>query len=424
MPRFGFAYQLTNATVLRGGYGLFYDSIGIMKVVPIQTGFTQSTPIQASLDNGQTYHATTSNPFPNGLIAPQGSAGGLRTNLGQSLDFYNRNLKHGYSQRWSFGVQQTLPAQFLIDTSYVANRATRLGVERNINTIPAEYLSTSPARDQATINYLGQQFPNPFRGVDPIYGANISRANLLRPYPQFGDIFVEEPIGYSWYHSLQVRSERRFAQGFTFQLAYTFSKLMEATGFLNGVDPMPYETLSALDRPHRLAASGIWELPVGRGRRFGTGMHRVLNFAIGGWQIGGVVTKQSGPPLGFGNVIFNGDPDNIRLPGSERDVDRWFNVDAGFNRVAQQQLASNIRSFPLRFSGLRGDGQDSWDFSIVKKFAIREGAQAQFRADVYNAWNQTNLNTPNMAPTNSAFGRVTSTTGDARNWQLSLKLMF
>jgi hypothetical protein len=143
---------------------------------------------------------------------------------------------------------------------------------------------------------------------------------------------------------------------------------------------MPYETLSALDRPHRLAASGIWEVPVGRGRHFGAGMHRALDFAIGGWQIGGIVIKQSGPPLGFGNVIFNGDPDAIRLPGSQRDVDRWFNVDAGFNRVAQQQLASNIRTFPLRFSGLRGDGQDSWDFSIVKNFAISEEVRAQFRA--------------------------------------------
>ncbi|MBI1898251.1 MAG: TonB-dependent receptor [Acidobacteria bacterium] len=424
LPRFGFAYQLGPSTVLRGGYGLFFDTIGINKTLPIQTGYTQSTPIQASLDSGQTYIANIANPFPHGLIQPQGPAGGLRTNLGQGLEFYLRDMKHSYSQRWSFGVQHTLPAQFLVETSYVGNRGTRIGVDRNINATPAQYQSTQPTRDQPVIDFLSQRFSNPFRGLDPIYGSQIPRSSLLRPYPQFGNIIVEEPIGYSWYHSLQVRSEKRFSHGYTFQLAYTWSKLMEATSFLNATDPLPYESIGALDRPHRLAASGIWEVPIGRGRRFGSAMPAALHKVIGDWQIGAVVTRQSGAPLGFGNAIFTGDIKDIALPTDQRTADRWFNTNAGFNRNSSQQLGSNLRAFPLRFSGVRSDGQSSWDFSIVKNIPVTETVRAQFRADAYNAWNQTNFNNPNTTPTNSSFGRITSTAGDARNWQLSLKLMF
>ncbi len=425
MPRFGLAYRLNSETIVRGGYGIFYDTIGIYKLVPIQTGFSQSTPIQASLDNGQTYIATTANPFPMGLRQPLGPKAGLTTNLGQGIDFHNPHRKHAYSQRWSLGIQRMLPWEFIVEASYVGNRGTRLPVDREFNTTPAQYLSRSPVRDQATIDFLSATFPSPFYGIDPIYGKNISRASLLRPYPHFSGIGAEDPVGYSWYHSMQLRSEKRFSHGYTLQAAYTFSKLMEATEFLNASDPLPYESIAGLDRPHRLAASGIWELPVGKGRRFGASWPRAVDYVLGGWQLGAVVTRQSGAPLGFSNILFIGNIKNIPLPKGQRHADRWFNTEAGFNRNSKEQLSNNLRAFPLRFSGVRSDDQRSWDFSIVKRFPVRgERMNMQFRADVYNAWNQTNFNNPNTSPTNSAFGRITSTAGDARNWQLGLKLTF
>ncbi|MCL4853519.1 MAG: hypothetical protein KJZ78_19360, partial [Bryobacteraceae bacterium] len=195
-----------------------------------------------------------------------------------------------------------LPAQFLADVSYVASRALRLSIPRSLNDTPARYLSKLPFRDQQTINYLSQSFPNPFSGTDPIYGTTTSRAALLRPFPQFGSMSRMEPIGYSWYHSLQIRGEKRFSQGYTFQLGYTWSKLMEAVSFLNAVDAMPYEVIGSFDRTHRLTMSGIWEVPFGRGRRHGAQTPAVVNFIAGGWQINGVVVRQSGAPLGFGNV--------------------------------------------------------------------------------------------------------------------------
>lgn len=424
MPRFGFAYHWRRTTTLRGGYGIYYDSLGVNAQVANQSGFSQSTPIQASLDNGLTYSATNANPFPRGLINPAGVSGGLRTNLGQSLTVYDRDLKHPYSQRWSLGFQHLFPDSWLLDASYLGNRAVRLPVARSLNETPAQYLSTRTARDQATIDYLSALFPNPFQGIDPIYGATISRAAMLRPYPQFAGVTMEQPIGYSWYHALQVRLERRFSRGYTFQLAYTWSKLMTATEFLNATDAAPAETIGTFDRRHRLAASGIWRLPVGRDRRFAGSLPRILDFVAGGWQLGGLVSIQSGAPLGFGNVIFNGNVEDIPLPASRRTADRWFNIDAGFTRDSTQQLSWNIRTFPLRFSGLRGDVLSRWDFSLIKDFAVTEKLAFQFRAEVFNAWNHPSFNPPNLSQTSGAFGAVMGTLNESRQWQFSGRLKF
>ena len=138
----------------------------------------------------------------------------------------------------------------------------------------------------------------------------------------------------------------------------------------------------------------------------------------------GILTWQSGGPLGFGNVIFTGDIKDIGLGSGERTADRWFNTDAGFNRNNNQQLASNIRTFPLRFSGIRGDAQNRWDLSALKNFRITEQLRFQFRAECFNALNHTNLNNPNMSPTSTAFGTITGTSSQARTFQFALKMEF
>ena len=353
MPRFGLAYQLSDKTTLRGGYGIFFDSVGVNKTAAQQAGFSQSTPIQASLNSGLNYVATTANPFPSGLLNPQGAAGGLATNLGQSVTFYPTERHRAYVQRWSLGLQQALPAQFLLEATYVGNRGTRIGLNHQLDNTPAQYLSTSPVRDNQTINFLSQSFPNPFLGTNPIYTANISRANLLRPWPQFSGVTVEEPIGYTWYHALQMRLEKRFSHDYTFQLSYTWSKAMQATEFLNPTDTVPYRSISDLDRTHHVVVTGIWDLPFGKGKKFGNHFSKPLDLLAGGWQLNGVMQRQSGPPLGFGDVwtLFTGNPDDVVLPKDKRTPDQWFNVNAGFNRNSAQALASNIRVSPLRFSG-------------------------------------------------------------------------
>src|SRR2546426_969870 len=129
-------------------YGIFFDTVGVGKTSSIQTGFSQSTPIQASLDGGLTYRATTANPFPDGLLAPAGATGGLATNLGQSVSFYPVDRRRAYLQRWSFGAQHALPHEFLVEATYVGNRGTHIGVNHQLDNTPAQYLSRSAVRDQ------------------------------------------------------------------------------------------------------------------------------------------------------------------------------------------------------------------------------------------------------------------------------------
>ncbi|MEK7409426.1 MAG: carboxypeptidase-like regulatory domain-containing protein [Acidobacteriota bacterium] len=426
MPRLGIAFTLRPTTVIRTGYGIFFDVLG-SKYQAIPSGFSQSTPVVASLDNGLSYIASLADPFPNGLLPAQGPAGGLATNLGQSVSFYPRKMINSYAQRWSFGVQHQFLREFVIDASYVGNRGTKLAATREFNPVPAHYLSALPYRDQPVIDFLTAQVRNPFAGLLPgtgLNGANVSQSQLLRPYPQFTGISSVEPSGYSWYHSLQVRGEKRFSSGYTLNLAYTWSKFMEAAAFLNATDPMPERVISTHHRTHRLVVSGIYELPFGRGCKFATHAGRFWDLLIGGWQLNAIITRQSGQPLGFGNSIFNGDLNTIPLPRSERTVDRWFNTEAGFERDTRRQLANNIRRFPSRFGGIRSDGQHMWDVSALKKFELRERVRLEFRAEAYNALNHANFNNPNTSPTSTAFARVTSQNGNPRWWQLALRLTF
>ena len=171
--------------------------------------------------------------------------------------------------------------------------------------------------------------------------------------------------------------------------------------------------------------SAIYELPFGKGKPVLGGAGTWLNRVVGGWQAQGVYEGQSGQPLGFGNIIFNGNLKDVMLPVSERSVERWFNVDAGFDRDTKNVLASNIRTFPLRFSGIRSDGINNFDLSMLKNIPIKEGVRAQFRMEAYNALNHVQLANPNLTPTNSAFGTITAEKGHGqRQINFVFKVLF
>ncbi|MCL4401440.1 MAG: hypothetical protein M1436_02070, partial [Acidobacteria bacterium] len=200
---------LRPTTVIRAGYGVFYDTVG-SKYQAIQSGFSQSTPVVASLNNGLDFVGSLADPLPGGLLPALGPDGGLSTNVGQSVSFFPERIVNSYAQRWSFGIQHQFLNEYVIDLSYVGNRGTMLPIVRQYDPVPARYLSTLPVRDQATIDFLSAQGRNPFAGLLPgtgLNGVNVSRSQLLRPYPQFTGVTSATNDGYSWYHSLQVRGE-------------------------------------------------------------------------------------------------------------------------------------------------------------------------------------------------------------------------
>jgi hypothetical protein len=196
---------------------------------------------------------------------------------------------------------------------------------------------------------------------------------------------------------------------------------MEAIGLLNGADTVTHRAISDQDFPHRFVATGIWELPFGKGRRFGSSGRGAEIWS--GWQVQGVYTFQSGQALSWGNVLFAGDIKNIPL--DNRTIDRWFNTGAGFERTPALQLASNLRTFPQRLSGVRGNGVNGWDLSAIKNTKLfGERVNAQLRGEFLNAFNTPNFSNPVVDPTNTAFGQVTSQKNYARRVQLAIRVVF
>jgi len=427
MPRFGFAWSVTPVTVLRGGYGIFFDQLGLTVRNFNQTGFSQATNMVSTLDSGVTFISTLANPFPNGLVPPAGARNGISTNLGRDISFQNTRLRTPYNQRWSLGLQRVLPAAFTIDMTYVGNRGTALETGRSLNYVPGQFLSTLPVRDQAVIDRLSRNVPNPMAGLLPgsnLNGNNTSFGRLFYAYPQFGSVGTSTNEGYSWYHSVQTRVERRFSAGYTIMGSWTWGKNMDATGFLNPFDARPERVISAQDRTHRFTMSGIFELPFGRGRRFLPNTSRLLGLAVDGWQFSGAYQFQTGEPLGLGDFIYYGDASQIVLPRGERGRLQWFNT-ANFETNSARQRASAVRYQSSRFAGLRAAPVNILDLSAIKKGRITERFTFEFRAEALSALNHQIFDVPNTAVTAGTFGTVTGMKGFTnRRIQFGLYLRF
>jgi hypothetical protein len=431
MPRLGFAWQLRPKLVLRGGWGVFFGLVGADFSDVTQPGFSQRSNIIPSNDNGITYAASISNPLPNGLAQPSGAAAGLLTYLGQSPGFNSVDGRRPFAQRWSASLQVEPFANSVFELGYLGNKMVRLRSSTEFNAVPAQFLSASWARDQAVIDRLSASVTNPFFGIRGFEATSffssrtIARSQLLRPYPHFSGLSATLPAGSSWYHALTARFERRFSGGLSLQANYTWSKTMEAIDYLNPTDSRPEHVVSNLDRPHRISLIGMFELPFGKGRRFGSNARGFLDHVIGGWQMQADWQLQSGPPLAWGNVIYSGQFTGIALPAGERSVGRWFNT-AGFERSAASQLASNIRYVPSKSSGVRGDGINIADLSVFKTFVLHEGWKLQLRGEAEGVMNHPNFDVPNMTPSNTLFGVIstTATNQEERRIFAGLKLMF
>ncbi len=321
-----------------------------------------------------------------------------------------------------------------------ATRPTTSEITRNINTLPQQYLSTLPTRDDAYNNLLTASIPNPMYNLVPgntqsIYtGANTSRQTLLSPYPAFGSnaINTTENTGYSWYHSFQFTASKRFAKGFTVQGSYTYQKWMQAVNLLNASDPAPIREISDADAPHRINISSVWALPFGKGRAFLNSSNGLVSRLVGGWEVSGIWSLQSGFPLAWGNVIYYGNPGDIQLPLDQRSPEHWFNV-ANFETASAKQLLGNqVRTWPFRFSTLRGPRQNNIDIALLKQTRITEGKNIEFRAEALNAANHPYFPNPNMTVTtaqsikDSGFGQISASTMNnyARRLQLSLRFIF
>jgi hypothetical protein len=391
-----------------------------------QPGFSQSTSMVTTLDSYLTPYATLANPFPDGFQQPTGSSLGLATNLGKSLSYYNPTIHNAYSVRWEFSFQRELPGDMVLEMAYIGNHAIHLLMDRALDALPAKYLSTSPTRDQATIDYLGLIVANPFAGLIPgqgLNGATVSRQTLLTPFPQFTGLTLQGTnAASSYFQSADVRVEKRMSHGLSVLANFTYSKLIARDNYKNSTDTAPEKRVASDDRPLRLVLSGSYTVPFGKGKA--VDLHSgFLNRIVGGWVLNGIYVNQVGAPLTFGsNLIYNGgalnnNPHPANLDAPIFDTTR-------FNTNSAQQLGSNIATFGTRYGSLRQDGAANVDLSLIKNTTITERVRVQLRFEAFNALNRPSFDPPNLTVTSSAFGKITTQPNLPRSIQMAARLTF
>jgi hypothetical protein len=367
------------------------------------------------------------------ILEPVGNADGKQTFLGSGISFFNPNPGVSKQLRWQLGFQRELPGGWAGEATYVGNYGYDIEITRNINALPNQYLNADNSRSaamNANNAFLAGSVANPFAGLLPGTSLNnptISRRQLMLPYPAFGAINTTNNDGKTWYHSAQLGLRKRFTKGYTLGVSYTYSNWMQATEYLNAADPNPTKMISDLDVTNRLSVSGIYELPFGKGKRFLSDASGLAEALVGGWQIQGVYTYQTGFPIGFGDIFYNGG--DIAL--KDKTTLKWFNT-AVFTSILTDPVANNssavdhLRTFPLRFDDVRRDSINNMDLSLIKSVSFSNGMRVELRAEFINAFNEPYFPGPITGVTSADFGKVTASNQDnyARRAQLGVKFLF
>ncbi|MDQ2948550.1 MAG: TonB-dependent receptor, partial [Acidobacteriota bacterium] len=435
-PRFGFAYNATQKTVIRGGYAILFLPNGTEhNPTGGQDGFSVSTTQLASTAGFQPVNLL-SNPFPNGLLQPTGSSQGLLTLLGQSVGGFVRNMPVPYAQQFNFNIQRQLPGGILLEAAYVGSRGVKLPITYALDQLPDQYLSLG--------NALLQPVANPFYGIvtsGTLSTATITANQLLRPYPQYtGVSYAQLPGGSSTYHSLQVRVEKRLAAGLTVLGAYTkakfISNVFSENGFAGDVAATVQDSnnlklersLSPQDVAERLVVSSVYSLPFGPGQRWLNSRSGIASRVLEGWRMAGIATLQSGQPLALTTSVNNingftlaSRPNNNGKSASIADPtpDRWFDTSV-FSLPAPFTYGTTGRTLP----DVRKAGVKNLDFSLIKDTRLYETTKLEFRAEVFNLLNTPQFGSPGTTLGSATFGVVSSQANQPRELQLALKLLF
>lgn len=453
-PKIGLSYSPNRAFVFHGGYTL-------SKALGIELGgasaFSQTTGYNSSPDGG--LHPSTDfrngTPYPNGYIVPPGTTQGAATLNGTGFGIDQRDRKIPLVQQFTFGFQTQLPLGMVGDLAYLGAHTTRLRASKQFNGLsPADF-----QKGNADPNYLDQQVPNPFYGVLPktvALGQNPTIQNrlLLVPYPQYnGNLYLyTNADGYSNYNALLAKLEKRFSgagaftKGLSFIGSFTWSRLMDATGYLNNngaslVDAAPYYAVNGNDRPWDFALSGLYGLPVGRGSAIAGNAHGVLGAAINDWQLDWIFTNAGGTPSNFPNNDIYTCGGAYNIAPAKRTYKSYLNNDQN-NCFRTFPEYTAVTSLP-RTTKLRNPYAQQTAFGLEKKFALYESTKLQFKAEVFNATNTPIFGSPNSGSPEQAPSRNTSVADPTqpgawsgygtiganqqnfpRQMQLSLKVLF
>ncbi len=453
-PRAGFAYRLANKTTLRGGFGIFYQTLGNggcgctdgVGGAPISASSDGINPalywdggIKATSASTVTRFDPNADNFYNGGVYRQGP------NYGKAPRIYN----------WSFTVQQEVK-KFLLEAAYVGNRGYGLNSSVYLNQLNPSYLSLGPLLGKLITDpaVVAAGYKEPFPGFAKGWGGAATLAQALRPFPQFGTVLdVNAGVGKTWYDALQTKVERRFGD-FQMMASYVWSKSLALMTYrqifsqgsqvqtgdsYNIPDAKSY---SPMDIPHAVNILSTYQLPFGRGKKFLGGANRAVNLAVGGWSIAAAQQYRSSVPL---QIVTPGNPNGsgvlftpltkanytgtpIRTGMSATDMDpnnpnsRWFNYGSNAPFVAAAPYTLGTTS--IYNNAVRNPYIRSENISLQKDFAIWESVKLRYRADFMNAFNRSDLGNVNVVVGNPNFGRPTGPMMNQRYISMGVRLDF
>lgn len=472
-PRVGLAYRANPETVVRAGYGLSYLPISLSQDGP---NFSPINTITTAINNsfevttGQPDQitATTANPFPQGISLPPGRGANLASYYGSTVVSRVPGDKAAYQQQWNLAIEQQISKDGTITFAYAGSKGTHLLLQGfatasniNINQLPDQYWALGAAE-------LEKPVPNPFYGSitnpsSPLSQPTVAQGYLLKPFPQYDRVLAVDPHrGFSSYNSLQIALNKRFWGGSQIVAAYTWSKLMSNTDNITSfLDPTSIfgaqiqdnnsvtkteRSLSAYDIPQDVTFGYTLPLPFGSNRKFLHDASPMVSRIVGGWELRGLTTIKSGPPIGMtqfespilqqfgaGNGFIFAPGVFIRpdvVPGchksvsgsrEQRALNGWFNTACFTPTTSPTAFGDEPRVDPQ----IRIDGTDNWDLSLAKDTPITEGVRLLFTAQAYNLTNRAQFSGPSpLAGAPGVTGIVTATAGPPRNIEFSLRLTF
>jgi hypothetical protein len=447
-PRIGLAYKVSSKLVARAGFGIFYvPASSLISFDPDQMpGVNSYTPWQASRGGGGFFpQDLLSSPFPNGMTMPTGSSLGLATNLGGWLNQAWNREPHptGYKQNFSFDLQYQITANTMLELGYSGSQSRKLvfGQPWEANQLPAQFLSLG--------SKLDQEVPNPFYGyiTDGTFsGETVPLHRLLRPYPAYASISLARstPGASASFNAMIIKLDKRFSHGLTMLSTYQWSKNIDNAsedqgwavndGWRDNNNMALDRSISAHDVPQSFVTSLVYELPVGKGRAFGSSMHGVPEAVLGGWQVSSIFQVHSGLPIRIhgpnplGEYQFGSDRlDLIGDPAvSNRSPENWFNAAA-----YAEPAPYTIGNAPRYDTRVRSDWTRNVDFGLMKNFRPTEHTRIELRGDFINLFN-TPLFATNWPGSGgegawyggSWFNQATSLSNGPRNIQLGLKVHF
>ena len=458
-PRVGAVFSLNDKTALRGGWGLYYSPWNYPSAGTTgwgQIGYSATTNIVQPATNPT---ITLSNPFPNGLVKPTGNTLGLLTGAGGDISFVDPNKGAPRVQQYSADLQTEVGAHMMLSIGYAGLTGTNLswGNSININQLDPKY--------QGLVADTAKAVPNPFLGIAAAgafaSGATLQTGQLLRPFPQFGNVNMQQSTGArSQYHAAIVQLRRRVSGMWGGTFSYTFSRLTDnqfgesnyyasAPGLQNNYTVVPGSPYynpdqeygrSLLDSPHKVVAMPTVMLPFGEGQRF-LSDSGIGNALLGGWSVTPVVTIQSGFPLGvsqnsttantflFGggvrpNLVAGQDflvPGDITSRISANPSDNLYYNKAAFSTSAVNSFGNAPRILP----GVMSPWRNNVDLSVSKRVKTGGKTALTVRLEMLNMLNIVQWAAPASSQfNNTSFGQITNQANNMRMTQFTFRFQF